>query len=792
MRRLLRLVGLVLILGLGAGVAGLLWLRGSLPVLDGTVAVAGAAAPIEIHRDANGIPHIAAESEADAYFGLGFVHAQDRLWQMELMRRSGAGRLSELLGDRALDTDRYLRTMGFYRAAQQSLDHFSVRSLALIEAYCAGVNAFLASHDGPLPPEFVLFRHRPEPWTPADSVVAVKMMAPLLAGNARDELLRRKLLEFLRPDQVADMWPPYPGTASPTESFSGPLVPLPAGLIEAGLAALPGGPPISVGSNNWVVDGRRTRSGKPILANDPHLGLTVPAPWYLAHLRAPGFGVAGATLPGIPTVVVGRNGRVAWGVTNTGADVQDLFVERIDPDDRDRYLTPDGSQPFARREEVIAVTGGPAEVLIVRETRHGPVVSEVSARYAMADEGHVLAMAWVAQAGDDTTLQAGLGLARAESWQDMVAALRDFHTPQQNFVGADVDGMIGFIAPGRVPIRRAGDGWLPAAGWTGDGDWIGFIPFDELPRLLAPAEGRIVTANQKIVADEYPHFIARDWATPYRARRIEELLDGGDRHGVVGFKAIQTDVVSTMARDFLPILLASAPAGHAEDPIRARLAAWDGSMHRYMAEPLIFHAWYRALTQRIYGDELGAAFRAAWRRRPNFIYRTLTENPAWCDDVDTPRAESCAVQIEAALDSARGWLEDSYGDDIDGWRWAEAHPAHSRHRPFSAIPVIGPLFDLKIGHGGGPYTVMQANTTIADEAAPFAEVHGAALRVIFDLGDDDSGQVMIHTGQSGNRLSPHYDDLARRWADGVYVAMPMTGAAIERITVHRLRLEPAE
>ena len=780
------LIGLVVVVS-GAAGGGYYWLRGSLPVLDGTVRVAGPTATVEVLRDGNGVPHILAASAADAYFGLGFVHAQDRLWQMELTRRAGAGRTAEIFGARALATDKYMRTLGLHIAAQRSLAHFPPETLALLDAYTAGVNAIIESGMTPLAPEFVFFQHRPEPWTPADSVLAVKMMALQLSGNAHGELLRSKLLESLTPAQVAALWPPYPGER---EAAMAPATPVAPEVIEAALDVVPPGPPAGVGSNNWVVGGELSETGKPLLANDPHLGLTAPAAWYLAHLHAPGLNVAGATLPGVPVMVVGRNATLAWGVTNTGSDVQDLFVERLDPQDPERYQTPDGPARFAYRDEVLKVKGGEAVRLRVRATRHGPVISDVSPRHGESlTEGEVLALAWTALADDDTTLHAGFGLTTAKDWNGAVTALRDFLAPQQNFVAADANGAIGMIAPGRVPVRRAGDGWLPAAGWTGESDWIGFVPYDALPRQDDPASRRIVTANQKIVPDDYPYFLTRDWAAPYRARRIEALLAGVARHSVAGFKAIQTDVTSLMAREFLPLLMAPETLGRAT-AVRARLKGWDGAMRRDGVEPLIFHAWYRALTRRVYGDELGADFPRAWSRRPVFMRRALTESVQWCDDIATARTENCAVQITAALDSAIAWLDDKYGDDPDDWLWGRAHPAHSRHRVFSNVAVAGWLFDIKLAHGGGPYTVMQANTVIGDEAAPFAETHGASLRAIFDLADGDATQVMISTGQSGNRLSPHYGDLAEPWRDGRYIALPLSEAGARAIAVHRLVLTP--
>lgn len=789
MRRFAIFLGAIAGLVILVTLAGLFWMSGSLPMTDGAVTVSGADAPVSVNRDAFGIPHIQAESEADAYFGLGFVHAQDRLWQMETARRAGAGRLSEVFGSVTIDADKYLRTLGLYRAAEASLDAISPHSRSLIDAYSAGVNAFLNSHVGALPPEFIVVGHRPEPWSPADSVVAIKMMSIQLAGNASDELLRYGLLGRLSQTQIDALWTNrQTGETPDSAAYSSDRIPSEAifGLLDT----MPPAPAIGIGSNNWVVNGASTDSGKPILANDPHLGLTAPSSWYLVHLQAPGLDVVGGTLPGIPVIVIGRNLSLAWGVTNTGPDVQDLFIERTDPADSSRYLTPDGSLPFDIRTETIAIKDAPSVSIRVRETRHGPVISDASARYAAAvasDES--IALAWTALTRDDTTIQAGFQMVKAESLTEMFKALRDFQAPQQNFVGASVDGSIGFFAPGLVPIRNSGDGWMPSQGWTDDGDWVGMIPYDDLPMIQNPDSGQIVTANQRIVPDDYSHFISRDWATPYRAQRIRALLADKSRHNAEFFISMQSDQVSLMAREMIPLITNAEASGFSAE-VRDYLRDWDGDMAAERAEPLIFYAWYRALTQRIYGDELGEQFRSAWRLRPAFMHDALESESAWCDDITTERAENCAVQIGAALDIAVKWLVDRYGEDIESWSWGEAHQAIHQHRMFSGQPVLGALHDIRHPMGGGPFTVSQANIPLTNDANPFSDIHGPGLRIVMDMNDADSTRAIISTGQSGNRFSSHYKDLNRLWADGAAVSLPMTEAAIESMAKNTLVLTP--
>lgn len=765
----------VLIVAIIAG--GWLWLRASLPTLDGEISVAGADGAIEILRDAHGVPHIYAESESDAYFGLGFVHAQDRLWQMELARRAGAGRLSELFGPRALPHDKYFRTLDFSGVAERNFQHVPDDAKALIEAYAAGTNAALDGWDGPWPIEIALFGTTPEPWLPRHSILAIKMMAVQLSGNASEEAFRWALSERLTPEQLDTLWPDSSDGAPKPEGHA--AAPAPE-LARRTLAVLPEPAPSHVGSNNWVVSAARSETGAPILANDPHLGLTVPATWYLAHLSAPGFDAIGGTIPGIPAVVVGRNRNAAWGVTNTGPDVQDLFVVTDDDVTEEETVS-------------IAVKGGESVNHTVRRTRYGPIVSDAGLPFdrAPAAGGQSIALSWTALADDDISITAGFGWARSGSLDEMREAARAFHGPQQNFAMADTAGAIGFISAGRVPVRRNHNGWLPSEAATGDGDWIGTIPFEDLPQVRDPASGAVMTANQRVTPDEYDHFITRGWDIGYRAQRIAYLLGASERHDVPGFEAMQTDTLSAMAREFLPIMLKTDPTDTAERRLHAMLSDWDGQMVVDRAEPLVFQAWYRALVSRVLQDELAADFRRYYGRRPATMRRILADEPEWCDDRATSESETCDDQIAAALTDANAWLTETYGGDPSDWRWGEAHKAVSRHAIFSSIPVVKTLFEIVREHGGGPYTVMQANTRIASDSDPFRESHGASLRTIFDLSGTDTTRAIIHTGQSGHVLSPYYGDLADKWVAGDYLTLPMSREAVEESATHHLTLRPA-
>ncbi len=782
-------MGALVLLAVALAAGAYLWLRTSLPVVDGTVALAGLSGPVEVVRDKHAIPHVFAQNEHDAYFALGFVHAQDRLWQMEFQRRVAAGRLSEVIGERTLSIDKFIRTMGIPQAVAATVERLSAETRATYEAYADGVNAFIATAGGAPPLEFVLLGHEPEPWRIEDSIGWAKMMAWDLGGNAWDEALRARLAKSLTAEQLAALWPAYPA--------DGPIALRSAAVSGAdGFAALarifPSRPPDGLGSNNWVVSGEHTASGKPLLANDPHLGLSTPSLWYLAHLSAPGLDVIGATLPGIPAPVLGRNQRIAWGFTNTNPDVQDLFIETVDPSDPTRYLAPDGPLRFVERTELIRIKDQPDLNLTVRETRHGPVVSDlVEHAETFLPEGRVVTFAWTALMPDDLTAQAGLKVLKAEDWNGFVAALADFSVPTQNIVYADIDGNIGYIAPGRVPIRASGAGWMPADGASGEGDWISAIPYDAMPRAYNPPSGRIVTANNRIVGPDYPYFLTRDWSAPYRARRIEALLDARDKHDVEGFAAMQQDLTSLGAQHMLPILLGVVRTEDAgAKAALERLKTFDGEMAEDRPEPLIYIAWLRELMRALFADELEGGFPDYWAIRLGAIEQALGAHQELCDDRTTGPKEACSTILGLSLERALTDLGRRYGTDQEAWRWGEAHAVRARHRVLGEVPGLGGLFEIDMPHGGEKDTVNAGGITVGDELDPFRQIHGAGYRAVYDLADLDRSIFIQSSGQSGNPLSPHYKDFAEAWRTGVYVPMVTARATVEIDTLGTLILTP--
>jgi len=788
--RILAAFALVVALAAAAGYA---WVRQSLPQLAGTLALSGLRAPVEILRDRHGVPHIYAASIEDAYFALGFAHAQDRLWQMEMNRRIGSGRLSEVLGAATLDTDKFLRILGVRRVAEASLKALSAEARGELDAYAAGVNAFLAQRTGPLPPEFLLTGVRPEPWHSADSIAWIKMMAWDLSGNWRSELLRLRLARKLSIAQIGELLPPYPGDAPlAIADYSKLYRQLDASQLAS--VAIPGLAEAGA-SNNWVLAGSRTASGKPLLANDPHLGLSAPALWYFAHLSAPGFEVMGATLPGVPGVVLGHNQHIAWGYTNTGPDVEDLYIERVDG--AGQVLAPQGWQKLATHSEVIKVKGQADVALTVRESRHGPLISDAFSQAAgTLPRGYALALAWTALREDDLSMLGAGGFARASNWNEFLAAARDVHSPQQNIVYADTEGNIGFVAPGRVPVRKPANdlkGQAPAPGWDAKYDWDGFIAFEDLPRSYNPASGAIITANDKIVPEDYPHYLTSEWSLPYRARRIAQLLEQTPKHTLESCARIQADTVSLQVREILPLLLKAKSTDAEALQVLRQLGQWDANMAVEGAEPLIVSAWLRELGRLIYADELGDLFRGAWEHRASFIYNVLADaggQGRWCDDVSTPATESCAELLIKSLDLALADLKRRYGDERKQWHWGDAHFALSEHRPFGRQPLLAKFFDVGVPSPGDTYTINVGRNALVDEAAPFASRHAASLRAIYDLADLDKSVYIHSTGQSGNLLSPLYKNFAERWSRVEYIPMSMRRSDAMAGALGTLRLQP--
>ncbi|KQU64412.1 MULTISPECIES: penicillin acylase family protein [unclassified Rhizobacter] len=794
-------LGLAIALGLAAA---LLWAyaRSTLPQVDGEQRVEGLRAEVRIERDAQGVPTIHAASREDAMFGLGFAHAQDRLWQIETHRRIGAGQLAEAFGEPALDTDRFLRALGVRRAAQAQWQRASPATRYALEAYSAGINAYLAGSLKARPPEFVLLGLQPQRWTPVDSLAWATMMAWDLGGNWSTELLRMRLSLKMPVERINELLPPYPGekplsTADYAALFRGLKVD--GTLGRQALLTAPESGVEGVGSNNWVVAGSHTDSGLPLLANDPHLKLSAPSLWYLARLDAPGFQVAGATMPGLPIVVLGQSDRIAWGFTNTAPDVQDLYLERIRPDDDTQYQTPDGWAAFERSTEVIKVKGHADVTMTVRSTRHGPVISDAGGPTegltgAPNAPTYALAMRWTALDPDADSVDAGIGFNAARSVDEFIAASAGYVAPMQSMVVADVQGRIAMVAAGRVPVRGPAHdlkGLVPAPGWDARYDWIGSVPAGETPREVDPARGWIATANQRIVGPDYPHFLTSEWAVPYRHQRIEQLLAATPKHSIASLRTIQRDQLSLAALKLLPVLKRAVSTHPLATAAQRELASFDGTMAADRAAPLILSAWIRQLTQAVFSDELGAALYE--RQLGSRSFREALEGVLerqdgwWCDDKTTPAVETCAQQVDAAFTRTLDELQQSQGAEVSAWQWGRAHQARAEHRPFSKVKALARWFELRAPVGGDTYTVNVSRVGLRPDATTgelYLDDHGPSLRALYDLGDKGRSRFMQSSGQSGIVFSPLYRNWVDRWARVEDV--PVWGGVAE----HTLVLQP--
>ncbi|MEQ9328530.1 MAG: penicillin acylase family protein [Rhodospirillales bacterium] len=732
----------------------------SLPPVDGHIGLGAGSPEATVRRDEHGVPSIEAASLRDAYFALGFVHAQDRLWQMEGMRRLGAGRLSEVVGSATLSVDRTMRTLGLYRLAEGDAAALPPARRAEIDSYAAGINAWLGDPRNVYPPEFALLGFRPEPWKPADTLVWARIMAMRLSGNWLEELLRLGLSGELTIRQIAELWPD--GGAVP-QATGQPVAAAGSASIRAILHAISAAVPPTTASNAWAIGGGLTESGAPILASDPHLGFSAPVLWYLARIETPEAVLAGASVPGVPAILLGRNRRLAWGMTTTHSDTQDLFVERTDPANPDRYATPDGWRDMAVRIEEIRVRDGETEQLRVRVTRHGPVVSDLD---GIGDDKLTLALRSTALEPADGIAGAVLELALAGSVDAAIEALRAAGAPQQNVVLADRDGAIAMISPARVPMRKAGDGRAPVDGESGVFDWAGFVPFDELPLARGEPGGWIGNANNRPVSPDYPHLLAADWPSADRMQRLAGQLSTATPKTPAANAALQMDVVSVMAAQLLPRMLALTDADAGNGAVRAALdmlKGWDRAMKADRPEPLVFAFWLRNFARALYADETGALYSSFGEPRPDFLRFALTpEGAGWCDDITTAeKSESCGEILTTSLADTIAML----GGDPSERTWGERHHAVFSHTIFRHVPVLGGLTTINGPTSGGAGTLNRGGYGRNQTGDNFPHVHGAGYRAVYELSPLESADVIIATGQSGNPVSGRYRDLFGNWLE---------------------------
>ncbi len=827
------------------------WARGqarrAFPQTQGVVRVPGLDAAVEVRRDPWGVAHITASTTHDLFFAQGFVHAQERFWQMDVRRHLARGALAEMFGPAFVQDDRFFRSLGWSEVVQAEWQALTPDEQAVLQAYADGVNAYLAGREpADLGVGYALLglvhpAYRPAAWTPQDSLLWLKLMAWFMGSNWSQEIERALLLRHLTPQQVAALYPPYPRDLPvivpefPVGPPPVPLPPPPAGdlppaaldALAATAAALDGlraryGLAFPAGgSNAWVVAGQHTASGAPLLAADPHLGYEIPAVWYQVTLRCRPLGpscpyqVAGFSFPGLPGVVMGHNGTVAWAYSNLIPDVMDLVIEAVDPRDPTRYRTPTGWQSFETRTETFEVAGWRPVTFTVRRTRNGPVVSDWArsfrprgwpwARRTFRDragiaipEDYAISLRWTALE-PTTALRAVLGFSRAQDWEAFRAAARWFDTPAQNIVYADVHGTIAYQMPGKIPLRGTNDGRLPALGWRGEDDWLGFIPWEHLPYRVAPPEGYIVTANQRAVPFDYPYYVAWDWAYGFRAQRIEQALTARLARGpvdVADMMALQLDPTSTK----WPLLRAYVLALPADDPQVARAQAllrrWDGRMDADDPAALVFAAFWKHLLETTF-DEI------PWEEEPRLrihggnrwqeVLRGLlprADDPWW--DVQATRTRETRDDILAQA-LADAWLEvlRTWGPGVDWWAWGRAHTLTLREPSLGRVTWLGLERVFAVGPFPLPGDTAAVHAQVWDTAGSYEVLGGPTMRMVLDLAAWDRSVSALSTGQSGHPGHPHYADAAAWWARGAYYPMLWSDAAVRAATVETLRLLPA-
>ena len=776
-RRVLRAAGWVLLataLLVLLGVATYWrWSRRALPQVDGEVRLPGLTSPVTVRRDALGVPHLQASSLPDLMRAQGYVTAQDRMWQMDLLRRRAEGQLAEAFGPAALVADRDVRTLGLGDAARRAWPHVPPDLRVLVEAYTDGINAWLSTHGDALPLEFRLLRYAPRAWEAADSLAVGKLLALDLAQGWEDEALRATAYDRLPADVQAML---FPKLFAQDRILVGHDVAVPSGTGEAMMET-------ARGSNNWVISGAHTATGRPLLANDPHLGLGVPSIWSAVHLTAPEIDVAGVVLPGTPGVTLGRNRRIAWGCTNVHDDSADLYVEEFDPRDPDLYRTAEGWERVQLRHEPIRVREGSLSSSwrtvdhVVRVTRHGPLVTIGARQYALR---------WTALQDDAVELTAFARLQRAGNWDEFRDAVRTFPGPAQNFVYADVDGHIGWYAAGRMPIRRGGDGARPYRGASADGVWLGFVPFDEMPHVFDPPSGRIVTANNRLVGTDYKYKVTRGGIGPWRAAALFEDLEAREGWTTDDFARLQGERLSLPHRDLAHALLEAA-ARHkgdaAWDEVAREMAGWDGRLEPESRAAALAVLTFRAVGARVILPRVARLpMGRLLSRRVAAIHKLILERPAsWVPPAD----KDWDGVLVGAWRAAEAEIAETLGADRSHWSWGALNVMVVSHPLARAASVLGPLLSPPAARMGG------ANTTPnVLGITPTGAVEGPSMRFIANLADPDDTRLVNFMGQSGHAASAHYADQFEAWRAVETRRLGFSPAAVARDARNTLILRP--
>ena len=796
-RWLVRIASTLILLVIGAFLLAYYFASRSLPDYDATFEVAGLSAPVEIVRDNANVPHIFGQTDEDVFFALGYAHAQDRLWQMTMLRRTAQGRLSELFGVRTVPIDATVRRFDLYRAASASVAVQDDRTMAALDAYAAGVNARLEEINlgalGRGAPEMWLFNHPVAPWQPADSIAILKVMALQLAAHLEEEVLRARTSLMIDAERVADILPDDPSTgiaALPEYAMLVPGTPRYAANTRPPFDPLSPVKPreLAGASNAWAAGISRSATGSTLLASDPHLGLTAPTVWYPARLELEDGGVIGGTIPGIPLVLSGRSADLGWGITSSYLDDQDVFIEELNPENPEEYRTPTGWKRFETRESIITIKDAAAITLKLRWTDNGPVLT--GDQYDLATitpPGHVTSIGWTALSPRDTTMTAGMNLMRARTVEQAIDAAEDYVAPSQNLMLADRT-TIAMKTVGRMPRRDAEHqsmGRLPAYGYLARNRWQGALPYADNPEFVAPAGGILGNTNNKTVDRPFPDHVSFEWGDTQRINRWRRLMRAREVHTRDSFIEAQLDTVSFTARALLPLmgrdLWFTGDAAEDGTPERRRqvaldlLAAWNGEMNEHLPEPLIYAAWLRALQERLIRDDLGPLASEFTHVDPVFIervFRDVDGASAWFDVLQSAPVETCTDISRQALDDALIWIDETYGNTLESLRWGDAHQATHDHPVLGDAPVLNWFVNIRQSTSGGDNT-LQRGRTLGTGPNPFLNVHAAGYRGVYDFADPDSSVFVTSTGQSGHPLSRYYDNLGELWRRGEYIPMSL-------------------
>ncbi|MEN2766900.1 penicillin acylase family protein [Ornithinibacillus xuwenensis] len=757
---LLGIVGVLVSLGIGAFFFVNGYINKSLPQLEGTIELSILQDEVKVITDESGVPHIKAENLHDLYIAQGYIQAQQRMFQMELSRRQASGTLSEVVGEKAVNQDKYFRTLGLRRAAEKSYDIYSDESIEVLELFASGVNAYIkdAKANNSLPIEFTLLGFEPNEWTPIDSLTIGKYMAFDLGGHWEQQAFNYYLLNNFEEEKAYELFPTYPEN-KPTIIKEGELD-IATSFEHAVI------PHAFNGSNNWVVSGDKTESGMPLLADDPHLGLATPSIWLQMHLEAADMNVSGVIFAGVPGIILGHNENIAWGVTNTGPDVQQLYIEKRNPDNANEFLYEEEWEAATVIDEPIKVKDGETIDYQVVETRHGPVVSEFA-----EDTGKdtVLSLRWTAL--DATTeLEAILEINQAKNWEEFEKGLEKFLAPAQNFVFASTDGTIAYKANGKIPIyEKAADALVPLPGWDSAYEWKGFIPYDELPRVVDPEKGFIATANNKIAPDSYPYHISNVWAQPYRYERIEEVLESGDDFTASDMQALQMDQTDLRAREFVPIfqdVLAESELGEKEAEAMELLTDWDYIAAEEKPQSLIFEYWMMEIQDIFYEDEIPETMMELFHIQGQAAENLLRKAASGEETIWMRENGGMETVLKTSLENAISELTEEYGNDLTAWEWGDYHQVQFNHPLSSASPFLDLFFNKEdpLPVGGSSVTPMAASYD-----AETGEVdHGASWRFVIDTSDMNTGYHIVGPGQAGHFKSEWYHDQMDDWVEGDY------------------------